>query len=150
MTIPSIAPCDSNEGTPLAETFQPDCQLPAETGVTVTVELRLIASLLARLSVAYSSKPAFFTRWLWASDLKLGKAIVASMPTIVITMSSSVSVKPADVAETDVPEANVKEGFMSIAYQWVTAPCVLAPVSSSVRVPSFACLLPATGVAVTV
>lgn len=96
MTMPLMALCDLMAGTPLALMSQPFCQIPA-TGVTVTSVLRLIASLLARLRLAYNSKLAFFARWFWVIDWKLGTAIVASIPAITTTTSNSGRVKPNSI-----------------------------------------------------
>src|SRR4030066_1749759 len=107
----------------------------------VTSLFRLIASFLARARLEYNSKLAFFTRWLWTRDVKLGMAIVASMPATAHTTNNSVSVKP---------ETDVEEDFILMDYQVVAAPWVLLPRSSRVRFPSPSCLLPATGAAVIV
>src|SRR3989338_1416787 len=100
MDTPFSAPCDLTVlVVPSGKTLvivQPIPQSAAFAGVTVTLLLRLMASLLARPRLENNSKLAFFTRWLWVSDWKLGKAMLARMPNIATTISSSVRVKPEE------------------------------------------------------
>src|SRR3989338_4387808 len=101
MTTPFSAPCDliTSFGKAQVESdfiVQPFPQ-PSGSMATLTLQLRLMASLLARLRLENNSKLAFFTCWLWVSDWKLGKAMLARIPNIATTTMNSTRVKPDPV-----------------------------------------------------
>jgi len=60
--LPLSAPCDLIASPVLEVMVQPSCQLPVVA--TVTLLLRLMASLLAKIKVANISKLAALTCWL--------------------------------------------------------------------------------------
>src|SRR3989338_589796 len=92
MTAPLSTPCVAMDVPPEAM-LQPSSHPPA-AGVIVTLLLRLMASFLAKLSEANSSKLAALTCCPWVSDLKLGTAREARTAATARTTRSSGKVKP--------------------------------------------------------
>ena len=64
-------------------------------GTTSTLVARLIASLRAKYSEVCRSEAAVRTRWARIIFCIEGTAIIASTPTMVTVVRSSISVKPA-------------------------------------------------------
>src|SRR5512135_2425100 len=82
---------------PLVETVQPFCQPPL-AGETLTLALRLMASLRARAREEKRSKEAVLTRCPSTNELKAGRARPARIPAIAIVTISSTRVNPEAAA----------------------------------------------------